>query len=600
MGVITLSVFLVGSNQPLAAAESGAPVIDNERFMFIEEVKPGMKGYGLTVFAGTEIERFDVEILSVLYGFEPKSDLILARVSGGPIEKAGVIAGMSGSPIYIEGRIIGALAYSWAFSKEPIAGVTPIGEMLEIFAFEKARDSRSASVGMRGGGGWAEAARFAVPLPATVAESAAMQPIMTPVVFSGFSREAVEWFRPQLGGWGIVPVAGGSFSERLSGADAPFEEGAAVGIQLVRGDMNAAAIGTLTLKQGERVLAFGHPFLFSGSVEFPMTTAFVHTVLPSLVVSSKVGSPLKPVGTLTQDRRTGIAGIIGDTTTMVPLSLRVNGAETTGAKEFNFEVAMDRQMLPAMAAMALASALMHTNSYRGEFSAAIHYEIEIAEFPTIRNDDFITGLGGLPSLAALGLFRDLNMLLNNEFEKLTLKGISIEVDARSAVESASITGVRIHKDTLRPGEEVELRIAMKPYMGELVHKQYVIRIPEHFPEGQAFLQVSAAPQTASFEKMRTPLRFRPRSIEQLIKLVDEDYPGNRLDIRLLVADPGIVVGGEELSALPSSVFSVLSQSIGKETTGITRASVLFHEHTFMDFEVGGSSILPLTIKRTIK
>ncbi len=584
-----------------AYADEQAPTTrraDADKYMFIDEVKPGMKGHGLTVFSGTKIEKFDVEIISVLYNIGPRSDLILARIEGGPIERAGVIAGMSGSPIYIDGRIIGALAYSWAFSKEAIAGITPIGEMLSIFDFEES--SGEGAVGRADTGppvSWAGDASLDVALPGMASGSVAMRPIMTPMVFSGFSRDAVEMFRPHLEDWGIVPVIGGSFSERLADVDASLEEGSSIGIMLVSGDMVTAGVGTVTINDNGKILAFGHPFMLSGSVDFPMTTAYVHTVLPSLVASSKVGSPLRPVGTLTQDRSPGISGVVGDPPEMAPFSLNVHGGAAGASRTYSFEIARSRWLFPALAGMTLRSALSQSASSTGDFTAKVHYDIELEGLPTVSNDAFISGLRNFPSLATLGLYRDLNTLLENRFTDVFIKSISIDIDVLEAVESARITSARVRKDTLRPGEDIELKVFMKPYMKESIEKNIVVSLPEHFPEGRAFLQVSAAPQTASFENIRASSRFRPDSIERLVELVDEDYPGNRLDVRLLVSDPGMVVNGLEMSALPSSVFSVIASTIGREPVGITRASVLLEEQFLMDFQIEGAIIIPIRIDR---
>jgi len=582
----------------LAGAEESAAGADRQRYMFIDEVRPGMKGYGLTVFSGTTIERFDVEIISVVYSYAPQSDLILARVTGGPLEKTGVIAGMSGSPIYIDDRIIGALAYSWPFPKDTLAGITPIGEMLEIFDFG---DGGAGGAEVAGGTStpveWAREASFSVALPAAFSEPATMRPIMTPMAFSGFSREAIDVFRPQLEGWGVVPVLGGSFSERLTETSAPFEEGAAVGVQIVRGDMNATAIGTLTVKDGERVLAFGHPFMLSGSVDFPMTTAYIHTVIPSMVISSKLGSSLKPVGALTQDRRSGIAGIIGGLPEMVPFTLRVRRKGEDTDKIFRFEIARNPRLLPPMAGMALGSALVYAGSQTGEFTANVTYEIVPESFPPIRNDDFIAGMRGFPALSALGLVKDLAALLNNQFAEVSIRSVSMHVEVQEAVESARITGVRVSKETFKPGEDIELKVIMKPYMKDYIEKTLLLPISSHFVEGQAFVQVSAAPQTAAFEKARAPSRLQATSIEKLVKLIDEDYPGNRLDVRILITDPGLIVDGEEMSALPSSVLSVIAQSAGKEPMGPTRSSVVLEKQFFLDFEVEGIVIIPITIDR---
>ena len=577
-----------------AAKESGR----SDKYMFTDEVKPGMKGYGLTVFSETTIEKFDVEILSVLYGLRPGSDLILARVAGGPLEKAGVIAGMSGSPIYIDGRIIGALAYSWAFSKEAIAGITPIEEMLRIFDFGlEGETTTGAGRTSNDSVAWARGANLGVALPEMASESVVMRPIMTPIVFSGFSEEAIEMFRPRLEGWGMIPMVGGSFSDRMADADVSLEEGAAVGILFARGDMTVAGIGTVTINENGRILAFGHPFMLSGPVDLPMTTAYIHTILPSMIASSKVGSPLKSVGALTQDRSSGIAGIVGGAPAMAPLSLRIRSEWSDQPTIYNFEIARHRHLLPSIAGMALSSSLSQSASRGGEFTATVHYEIEIEGFPTIRNDNFISGREGLPTLASLGVYRDLRSLLNNQFAELSIKSISIDVEVREAVESARITSVRIRKDVLRPGEDIELGVTMKPYMRDPVDKRFVLEIPEHFPEGKAFVYISAAPQTAVFEGMRAPHRFRPSSVERLVELIDEDYPGNRLDIRVIVSDPGMVVNGQEMPALPSSVFSVMSKSIGREPIGITRASVMLEEQFFLDFAIGGAIVIPIKIDR---
>jgi len=570
------------------------------KYMFTDELEPGMKGYGLTVFAGAEIEKFDVEILSVLYGIGPGSDLILARVAGGPIERAGVIAGMSGSPIYINDRMVGALAYSWMFSTEPIAGITPIEEMLRIFDFER-KEAPSMAGGATAGEpvAWAGGAGLSVNLPDLARGSVEMRPIATPMVFSGFSSEAIEMFRPRLEGWGIVPVVGGSFSGRLAETEATLEEGAAVGILLVDGDMVVAGIGTVTLNDNGRVLAFGHPFMRSGRVDFPMSTAYIHTILPSMVASSKVGTPLKSVGVLTQDRSSGIGGVVGESVEMAPIALRIKGEGIDSLKTYNFRVVRHRRLLPALAGMALRSSLSQSASYGGDFAAKVHYEIELAGLPTIRNDSFISGHGGFPVFATLGLYRDLATLLDNQFTEVRIESVSVDVEVKEIVESARLTSARISKETFRPGEDIEIKVVMQPYLKEPLEKRFALTVPEHFPEGEAFVLVSSAPETSVFEAMRAPHRFRPSNIEDLVRLIDEDYPANRLDLRLLVADPGMVVGGREMPALPSSVFAVMSNAIGKEQVGITRASVMLGKQFFMDFEFQGSVVIPIKVEHGI-
>jgi hypothetical protein len=485
------------------------------------------------------------------------------------------------------------------YSTEAIAGITPIEEMLRIFDFQAADEDTIMEASASGGIGeplaWAGGAGVSVKLPGASDGYADMRPIMTPMVFSGLSREAIEMFRPELEGWGITPVVGGSFSNRLAETEATLDEGAAVGILLMDGDMVAAGVGTVTLNDNGRVLAFGHPFMLSGQVDFPLSTAYIHTILPSLVASTKVGSPLKPVGSLTQDRTSGIGGVMGRVPEMIPLTLDISRDQGLPSKSFKFRIVRSRRMLPSMASMALTSSLTQSASRGGAFSARVHYEIELDGFPTIINDDFISGASGLPYLASFGLYRDLVTLLDNRFAEVAIKSIAMDIVVNEAVESARVMGARISKDILTPGENVHLRVRIKPYKKDSLEKAFELKIPEHFPEGRAFLQISAAQQTALFEAMRATLRFQPSDIDGLIKLVDEDYPGNRLDIRLLVADPGIVVDGYEMSALPSSVFAVMSKAIGREPMGATRASVITEDHYFMDFEIEGAVIIPIKI-----
>jgi hypothetical protein len=248
-----------------------------------------------------------------------------------------------------------------------------------------------------------------------------------------------------------------------------------------------------------------------------------------------------------------------------------------------------------MASIVLDSALTQTGTRMGAFSARIHYDIELEGLPTISNDDFISGRAGLPWMSSSMLRRDLNALVNNRFTEISIRSISVSADVQEAIESATIIGARIRKETLRPGEDVELRVIMKPYMKEQIEKKVSLRIPKHAPEGQLFVYISAASQTAVFEAQRAPLLFQANGIEQLVRLVDEDFPGNRLDIKLIAADPGLVVDGEEMPAPPSAIFSVISQTMGQEALGATRSSILTTQQVFFDFEVAGSVMIPITI-----
>lgn len=593
--LIFVIVFLLSTSIiPSATAETTR----NDKYMFADEVKPGMKGYGLTVFEGAKIEKFDVEIVGVIYDRQPRSDMILARIAGGPIEVAGVIAGMSGSPIYIDGRIIGALAYSWAFSKVAIAGITPIEEMLRIYDFEeRGKGKMTSRSDGSDSGGWARHASLNLEIPTVTSDAVVMKPIMTPMVFSGFSKGTIDVLRPQLEGWGITPMIGGSSVGQSQDAEATLEEGAAVAIHLIRGDMNAAAIGTVTVVDDGKVLAFGHPFMQAGPMELPMSTAYIHTILPNMVQSTKVGSSLTAVGAATQDRAAGVGGRIGAVPDMAPVKLSVRGPGENSLEDYNFEIARNRRLLPSLLVAALRDSFGQASSAAGDYSAKIHYEIKLENYPKIINNDFISGERGFPFITGFGLYQDLTALLNNQYADVRIESISMDVEVNEAVELAQIVGIRALKDTLQPGEELDLRIILKPFMKDSINKPVTITIPDHIVEGQAFAHISAGPNTLAFEAARAPHRFRPADMAGLVELIDEDYPGNRIDVRLLVADPGMVVDGREMAALPSSVISVIAKSMDREPVGVTRASVLFEKNIFMDFEVEGAVIIPITIDR---
>ena len=293
--------------------------------MPIDDIQPGMKGLGKTVFAGTKIETFDVEILGVLKNQSPHGDAILAKVSGGPLplEKYGVIAGMSGSPIYIDGKLIGALAFAFLYPKEVmIAGITPIQEMLNDANHPDSNPALTPQATANNG------------LMDHALQAFNFAPIQTPLMVSGADQRVLALMKEQLAAFNMFPIPAGNVSKASAQqADTDLQPGSAIGIPLIRGDMDISAVGTVTYRDNEKILAFGHPMFFAGNVQYPMSSAYVHLIVPNQINSFKLASPLETVGAITQDRRSGISGAIGMTPRMIPLNVTVktDGDQTASA-----------------------------------------------------------------------------------------------------------------------------------------------------------------------------------------------------------------------------------------------------------------------------
>ena len=348
--------------------------------MPVDEVVPGMRGTGITVFQGTERSEFTVDIIGVLENaMGPRRNLILARLDGGPLAESGVIQGMSGSPVYVDGRLLGAVSYSMgSFSKDTIAGITPIDEMLRDDSASPSRvaraaprlrlplasDTLTALLPNRLTRPDPFAARpgdvRAVGLPADTAGALGVQlrPIATPLVMTGFAPEVIDRIAPVFRGAGLVAVAGGVASAQTM-PDGPLQPGDAVGVSLIRGDLAMAGTGTVTLVDGGRVHAFGHPFYNLGAARFPMTRAYVHTVLPSQAISSKIAAVGDILGTIDQDRSTGISGSLGPGPRLVPMHVLLNAPDRDRVDTFDFEVVADELFTPLLAYNAMLKHPVH-------------------------------------------------------------------------------------------------------------------------------------------------------------------------------------------------------------------------------------------------
>ena len=599
------------------AAAGWARVPAATPLMPIEEVKPGMVGTGRTIFEGATMQDFKVHILGVLKNVQaPQRNLILARLEGGPLAQTGVIAGMSGSPVYIDGRLVGAVSYSiGAFPKEPIAGITPIGEMIDatadttprptvpaqgrielpisperLAASIRATYARIASFADRP----ADVQVFGLPASTGAQMGALLKPIATPLVLSGMNGATSDLVSSMFREAGFTPVLSGGFSgeSTLPAAAEPLRPGDPVGVSLLSGDGEMGATGTVTHVDGTRVYAFGHPFFNFGPTQFPMTRATVYTSLPSLMSSFKIATMGEVIGTVQQDRATAIAGALGNGPATVPLTVTLESSR--GPKRtFKYNAAVDQLFTPLLTYVALFNTL---GSYERQFGAAtvtVKGKASFDKHADVTYEDIFTGDGTIPAASAY-VAGPITMLLNNDLERVTLKGV--ELTLTTAEESRSATIERVWLDDVRPraGRTVPLKVLTRSYRGAERISTIPIEIPAN-AAGQLTVMVTDGKQLNQIEQRELRRSLQPQSVAQMIKALNKTHRNNRLYVRLLTGTPGAVVNGEALPSLPPSVLAVLEGDRSGGNFAPIRSAALGEWELPMDSAIVGTRVLTIDL-----
>jgi len=579
-----------------------------------------MVGIGRTVFEGTELEEFKAHIIGVLHNVQgPKRDLILARLEGGPLAKTGVAAGMSGSPVYIDGRLIGAVSYSiGAFPTEAIAGITPIAEMMDATEMSRRVTPQQARIELpitREGltaalnATYARLAPFAnrpadiqvigMPSAAGAQLGAMLRPISTPIVMNGFEPESASLLTGAFSAAGFTPVVGGAMAQgasELKKMTGPLREGDAIGVSLVGGDLEMGATGTITHIDGDRIYAFGHPFFNVGPSQFPMTRAYVYAMMPSLMSSFKISSMGEVIGTMQQDRATAIAGTLGKGPDVIPMKVTLQSQREQGheTRTFTLNVAHDQVFTPLLTYVALANTL---GSYERQFGSAtfsIKSRAQIKGHDDLTLEDVFTGDNAALG-AATAIAGPITMLLSNDREPITVDGLSVSIDASESSRTSTIE--RVWLDELRPraGRTVPLKVLTRSYRGEDKISTVPIEIPANV-SGTVSLVVTDGRQLNAMEQRDLKRSLQPQSVAQMIRVLNETRRNNRIYIRLLNGTPGAVVKGEALTSLPPSVLSVFEgDSNGGSYTPIRSAAVGEWELA-MDSAVTGSRTLTIDVE----
>ena len=601
----------------LAFLATTALATASDDVMPLAAVRPGMEGVGRTVFEGARVDEFGVRILGVLENaLGPKQSLILARLKGGPLERTGVIAGMSGSPVFVDGKLVGAIAYAFPFGKEPIAGITPIEEMLDATSNTA---PRSASTRFRLA--WATetaaapldraavAAALRRPLPSAAARGfrgeplpdalagATLRPLALPLAFSGFEPETFEWARALFSSMGFAPVmGGGSASAERVGPVPDLAPGAAVGVSLIEGDLDLSITGTITRIDEGRVYAFGHPFYNLGPTQFPLKKAWVYSVYPSLQVSWKIAAALDAVGTMDQDRTAAVTGRLGATPRMIPFEIRLRSPRA-GERTFRFRVVEDELFTPLLAYVSLLSVLQGQERAFGASTLAVDARLALSGGRAVRVADvFATGQPAQQAAAVLA--GPLALLVGNDFENVGIDRLDVTVDAEETLRRATIERAWVTSpQPLRPGTATTVRVQLRTYRGETLTETLPLVLPRSAPTGTYTLLVSDAATLDAIEQREMRQPFVPRDLGQLLRALNTLRAGNRLYARLTYPARGAIVGGEYLPALPGSVLSVLSSpDQGTSVVPLPSTTVWSFERS-LDHAVAGSRQTSLSIER---
>jgi SpoIVB peptidase S55 len=534
----------------------------------LADVKPGMVGQALTVFRGTKPEPFKIRVVSVLKKFLPKQDVILIRAEDPRVEFSGIVAGMSGSPVYIDGKLMGAIAYAWSFAKEPLGGVTPIEAMLaerarprrtkdELIALDQADRAAPRWAQETSPGGTAPAARaLALGLP-QVASTGGGEPRLVraavPLSVSGFTPRTVAELADELRPVGLVPMQAGGGRTLTSGKQAPghIEPGSAIGVELVRGDMSMVGTGTVTYIEGSTVLAFGHPMFGIGEVYLPLVDAEIHSFLPSLAQSFKMSSPLHEIGALMQDRQSCIVGNLDEHTTMLPVDVRVTGPGAQ-PRSFHAEVARNRRLTPMLAAMVVANAIADSEPDVTDMVATVSAKVGVKghEALELRDQLFTTeGISGRALGGSRGL-RALSELMFNPFEPVVLERMDVDVRVEFRRDVADIIGLAMPSEHVRAGETVPVRVTLRPYAGG----EYVETIPIMIPRSVAGQSVRIEASSGVLVRPDMPPAETLRGyIDNLRKF----YTASTIVVSVQTPDEAASLRGKLLSGLPAAALDTL-------------------------------------------
>jgi hypothetical protein len=528
----------------------------------VSSVRPGQKALVRTVFAGDSVETFDAEILGVLPGGRSEGDVILARATSPRVERTGVAQGMSGSPVYVDGKLIGALSSGWTFSKEPVFGITPIGEMLAVLDQPDLPpgDGTPGPVGVDPPAAGARFREFtwagddsSRETPAVVKPDATRPWLPLPLAASGLHPAALASVRAMFEPEGFAVVPGGR--ARTPDTSATLQPGDAVAVDVMRGDLNLSAIGTVTYRDRDRVLLFGHPFFQSGDVRLPLSTAHITTILGSLSNSFKIGVPGTAVGTATQDRRTAVAGRLGPVPRLLPIRVHVRGAAPQ-AQSFAYDSIDDRSLLPQLVATAALNSLLESGGSAS--TQTVRWTLAIWRGGRVlRLGDL--GAAESPLVGVAGdLAAPVRFLAANPFARFHADSLAIELEAHAGRALSTLRGASLAASRVRPGGVAHVRAELERWRGARERVTLDVPVPEELPDGRYLLHVAGGDEADRFIAARLPGRFRSTSLEDAWERLAGARRSDTLHAVLWARAPEIDDDGDDLPELPTSALALLA------------------------------------------
>ena len=612
--LLSLSSALVCGQSKIAKTSSkAAPRSSDARLLPLDDVRAGMKGVARTVFAGSDTEEFGVEILGVLPGFPgARQSTIIGRLSGSNVDRTGVFAGMSGSPVFIDGRLVGAIAYSFPFSKEPICGITPIAQMIDIF--EQGNDKpassepRSFSFSQLASAEWkASLPRQPVSAMTLIAPVTAgspliplmgqqIQPIATPVVFSGISQESLSLFSTELTNSGLLPVSGVGGSAAITRMAAANEKtlrpGTTVSVQLVRGDYSVAAAGTVTFRDGDRVYAFGHPFLSLGTADMPMTEGSVVTVIPNTYNSFKLAVPGQMVGAISQDRSTGVFGQLGREPKMIPVKINLHTSRGR-TEQFSYEVVNDEFLTPLLVNLTIFNSIAARERSLGESTISIRGQINLKGHDPIAIERRFSN-GNAPMLAAGSVATPISALLGSGFDGVDINAIDLDVTSSDTRNTAILERISLDRTEISRGARVEIQAYVRTDSGKQFVERIPVEIPADLPPGQLLIFVGDG---SALQESSSARAFVPRDLGQLVNTINKLKKNDRLYVRLYRTTPGVVIGTSEMPNLPPSVVATLNNERSSGGYTATALSPIYEQELApAEFVISGQQVLSVVVR----
>lgn len=610
-----------------AAVEQSPSLFDPARHMRVAEVREGMTGYGLSVFSGTKIERFEVEVLSILRNFNPKYDVVLIRCHGANLEHTGAIAGMSGSPVYLKDdsgreRMIGAFAYGWPLQKDPLAGVQPIEYMLKLPttrpssadgapiatplteppAVRQARWSLGESVllpGMKSPPAnypLAEWGKF-TPNPLLLSgagDATRLQPLSTPLMTAGLPTRVMQQMEPVFRAYGLIPLQAGAGGGVADDLDPEIAPGSVLAVPLLEGDVDISAVGTCTERIGNHVVAFGHPFNNEGPVSLPMGSGSIQGVIANYMTSFKLGSLAKVKGTLTSDQTVGVSGRIGEAPSTVPIEIRIKYADGSDDQSYRFTSALHPKFTPLLSAAALNAALSGVRELPQYHTLDYDLTLEFSNGKTIHivNSAINASVAdlffeiGTPMIAAA----------DNPFERVLIKKITGTMIVIPEARQGEILYANVPRSKYRPGESVTAYVNYRPFRsGERV-LPVALELPHDLPDGTYRLNISDWTKFLIDEQTAEPFKFRAESIDQVFDVLRDvtAIRHNAVYIRLLRQPDGIAIGHTAMPKLPSSRRQVMIGAGRSDTTQFVSSAV---KVIATDRVMSGSAEFEITIDK---